>query len=124
MTNENVRSYFNDNAAKCAELWDGCHRAAFPSDILPAIDAKAKTAGPLRVLDIGAGSGAAAAILAARGRQVLAVGPSEKLLDLARQKVTDSGIEYLQDELPALSQVKARGETFDIVFLSAVWQYI
>ncbi len=124
MTDENVSAYFNDNAAQCAALWDSIDRAAFHSDILPAIDAKAKTAGPLRVLDIGAGSGADAAMLAARGHQVLAVDPSEKLLEHARQTFADPRIEYLQDELPTLPQVKARGEKFDIVFLSAVWQYI
>lgn len=124
MIDNNVSGYFNDNAAQCAALWDSIDRAAFHSDILPAIDAKARVAGPLRVLDIGAGSGVDAAMLAARGHHVLAVDPSEKLLEHARQKFPDPGIEYLQDELPALSKVKARGETFDIVFLSAVWQYI
>jgi 2-polyprenyl-3-methyl-5-hydroxy-6-metoxy-1,4-benzoquinol methylase len=123
MADENVTRYFNDNAAQCAALWDSIDRAAFHSDILPAIDKKA-AGGALNILDIGAGSGADAAMLAERGHHVLAVDPSEKLLEHARVSFARPGIEYLQDELPALEAVKARGGMFDVVFLSAVWQYI
>jgi SAM-dependent methyltransferase len=123
MANENVTRYFNDKADECAALWDSIDRAAFHSDILPAIDRKAG-GGALKILDIGAGSGADAAMLAERGHHVLAVDPSEKLLDHARATFAHPEIEYLQDELPALGAVKTRGEKFDVVFLSAVWQYI
>jgi SAM-dependent methyltransferase len=123
MADENVTRYFNDKAAECAALWDSIDRAAFHSDILPAIDAKA-AGRRLNVLDIGAGSGADAAMLAERGHHVLAIDPSEKLLDHARATFAHPDIEYLQDELPAMEAVKARSEKFDVVFLSAVWQYI
>jgi 2-polyprenyl-3-methyl-5-hydroxy-6-metoxy-1,4-benzoquinol methylase len=76
-----------------------------------------------RVLDIGAGTGRDAAGFATLGHSVVAVEPTEEL----RRGATllhPPMIEWLDDRLPNLASVRARGEEFDVVTLSAVWMHL
>lgn len=77
-----------------------------------------------RCLDVGAGSGRDASALAARGYQVTAVEPSRGLRTLAMAKHRQVNIRWIDDALPNLEQVKALGEVYDFVLLSAVWMHI
>jgi SAM-dependent methyltransferase len=61
---------------------------------------------PCRVLDIGAGTGRDAAAFAE-----MALHPSPR-------------IEWLDDNLPDLGVLLARGEKFDVVMLTAVWMHL
>jgi SAM-dependent methyltransferase len=79
---------------------------------------------PSRILDIGAGSGKDAADFATRGHQVLAVEPTPILLAGAIARHDHPAIAWLDDGLPDLTAVMARGETFDLILLSAVWMHL
>ena len=79
---------------------------------------------PCRVLDIGSGTGRDAAGLAALGHSVVAVEPTEELRRGAMLLHPSPMIERLDDSLPHLSVVRARGEEFDLVMLSAVWMHL
>jgi SAM-dependent methyltransferase len=79
---------------------------------------------PCRVIDIGAGTGRDAAGFAARGHRVVAVEPTEELRNRAEVLHPHPSIEWLNDSLPDLAQVTARGEMFDIVMLTAVWMHL
>jgi SAM-dependent methyltransferase len=79
---------------------------------------------PSRVLDIGAGAGRDAADLAALGHKVLAVEPTPVLLAGAIARHAHPAIAWLDDGLPDLAAVRARGETFDLVLMSAVWMHL
>lgn len=79
---------------------------------------------PARILDIGAGSGRDAADFANLGHTVLAVEPTPALLAGAIARHDHPAITWLDDSLPDLSAVLARGETFDLVLLSAVWMHL
>jgi len=81
-------------------------------------------AGPLRVLDIGAGTGRDAAWFAARGDRVLAVEPTAEMRAGAMALHPSPAIEWLDDMLPDLQRVRARGEPFDLVWMSAVWMHL
>ena len=81
-------------------------------------------AAPSRILDIGAGSGKDAADFAALGHTVLAVEPTPVLLAGAIARHAHPAIAWLDDGLPDLSAVRARGETFDLIQLSAVWMHL
>ena len=70
---------------------------------------------PSRILDIGAGSGKDAADFAAQGHTVLAG---------AITRHAHPAIAWLDDGLPDLAAVRARGETFDRILLSAVWMHL
>jgi len=76
---------------------------------------------PLRVLDVGAGTGRDAAALAALGHSVTAVEPSPKMARLARALHADGNIAWMVDAMPELS--KAQGP-YDLIVLSAVWMHV
>lgn len=81
-------------------------------------------AAPSRILDIGAGSGKDAADFAAMGHAVLAVEPTPALLAGAIARHAHPAITWLHDGLPDLAKVRARGETFDLILMSAVWMHL
>lgn len=81
-------------------------------------------AAPARILDIGAGSGKDAFDFAALGHRVLAVEPTPVLLAGAMARHAHPAIAWLDDGLPDLTVTRARGETFDLVLLSAVWMHL
>lgn len=79
---------------------------------------------PARILDIGAGTGRDAAGFAAMGHVVTAVEPTTALRICAMKLHVSPRIEWLDDSLPNLAVVSARGETFDAVMLTAVWMHL
>ncbi len=76
------------------------------------------------ILDIGAASGRDAAWFAANGYDVVAVEPSDAMLQRGRTLHPSSRIHWLSDSLPELSQVRRLGLTFDLILLSAVSMHI
>lgn len=79
---------------------------------------------PARMLDIGAGTGRDAAWFASLGYSVLAVEPTDALRQGAAKLHPDPGIEWLDDILPGLPHVIARGETYDLILMHAVWMHL
>ena len=79
---------------------------------------------PARVLDIGSGTGRDAAWFASQGHRVVAVEPTDAMRIPAMALHPQPAIEWLDDSLPELELVLARGETFDLVMLSAVWMHL
>jgi SAM-dependent methyltransferase len=79
---------------------------------------------PCRVLDIGAGTGRDAAAFAEMGHQVVAAEPTAALRTAAMALHLSPRIEWLDDNLPDLGVLLARGETFDVVMLTAVWMHL
>src|SRR6185312_13375884 len=79
---------------------------------------------PCRVLEIGAGTGRDAAGFAALGHRVLAVEPTEEMRTRAMALHASPGIEWLDDSLPDLARVMPRGDTFDVVMMTAVWMHL
>jgi len=79
---------------------------------------------PGHVLDIGAGTGRDAAALAALGHIVVAVEPTSELRAHGQRLHADAAITWIDDSLPDLDKVQARGERFDLVMLTAVWMHL
>lgn len=78
---------------------------------------------PARIIDIGAGTGRDAAGFANKGHSVLAVEPVDVLRERAMKLHPEPEIEWLSDTLPGLTKVMARGETFDLIMMNAVWMH-
>ncbi|MBO9519203.1 MAG: class I SAM-dependent methyltransferase [Porphyrobacter sp.] len=76
-----------------------------------------------RVADIGAGTGRDAAWFAERGNDVVAVEPVRQLREAGQFRHPSSRIEWLDDQLPHLDQLRSKGP-FDLVTLCAVWQHL
>lgn len=79
---------------------------------------------PARVLEVGAGTGRDAAGFAAMGYRVLAVEPTAELRTRAAALHPSPRVEWLDDGLPDLARVLARGEAFDAATLTAVWMHL
>lgn len=79
---------------------------------------------PARVLDIGAGTGRDAAALADIGHSVVAAEPTAEMRAHAMRLHPSPSIEWLDDGLPELPVLSARGDTFDLVMMTAVWMHL
>jgi SAM-dependent methyltransferase len=79
---------------------------------------------PRRIIEIGAGTGRDAAGFAALGHSVVAVEPTSELRIRAAELHPSAAIEWVDDSLPDLAAIMARGETFDIVMMTAVWMHL
>ena len=79
---------------------------------------------PVRVLDIGSGTGRDAAWFASRGHSVVAVEPTDAMRLPAMALHPSPRIDWLNDSLPDLAALRARHETFDLVMLTAVWMHL
>ena len=96
---------------------------------IPAADAHRAVlhlipAAPSRILDIGSGTGRDAAWLASQGHRVVAVEPTDAMRLPAIALHPSPRIEWLNDSLPDLAALRPRGETFDLVMLTAVWMHL
>jgi len=79
---------------------------------------------PGSILDIGSGTGRDAAWFAAQGHRVVAVEPTDAMRIPAMALHPSPQIEWLDDSLPDLALLLARGEKFDVVMLTAVWMHL
>ena len=84
-------------------------------DLLPAA--------PVRVADIGAGTGRDAAWFARQGHRVLAVEPVKELREAGVAIHGSTSIACLDDRLPQLTRTQMHG-LFDLVTICAVWQHL
>jgi SAM-dependent methyltransferase len=96
---------------------------------IPAADAHRAVlhlipASPASVLDIGSGTGRDAAWFASLGHRVVAVEPTGAMRIPAMALHPSTQIEWLDDSLPDLALLRARGVSFDLVMLTAVWMHL
>ena len=78
---------------------------------------------PLRIADIGAGTGRDAAWLAASGHSVVAVEPVARLRRAGKGLHEAHPIDWLDDRLPELERLANHGP-FDLILLVGVWQHL
>lgn len=96
-----------------AELYDRV-RPSYPHAL---VDALLDDDGARRALDVGCGTGIAAALLAARGCDVLGVEIDERMARVARQR----GIDV---EVAPFEQWDASGRQFDLVICGQAWHWV
>jgi SAM-dependent methyltransferase len=89
------------------------------SDWLPQLDNKSGLA-----LDVGAGSGRDALALAERGWDVVAVEPASELRRLGEAATSHRSIQWLDDSLPNLNEIRKLSHRFDLILVSAVWMHL
>ena len=79
---------------------------------------------PLRVLDVGAGSGRDAAWFELQGHEVVACEPSAAMRQEARRLRPASKVRWLADALPDLATLARSGVSFDFILLAGVWMHL
>jgi SAM-dependent methyltransferase len=101
-----------------AELYDR-HRPAYPDVVIDdLVELAGLDAGSL-VLEIGAGTGKATSMFAARGMRVLAVEPSAEMAALARRTSDEVQIEHSDFE-----RWDPAGREFRLVFAAQAWHWV
>ncbi len=95
-----------------AQLYDRA-RPSYPPELIDTLLAEQ----PRRVLDVGCGTGIAAALLAARGCAVLGVEIDERMAEVARTR----GLEV---EVAQFEHWDARGRTFELLTSAQAWHWI
>jgi SAM-dependent methyltransferase len=95
-----------------AELYDRA-RPSYPPALLDAVTA----GGARQVLDVGCGTGIAAALLIARGCDVTGVEVDPRMAEIARRK-------GLHVEVGAFEDWEDRGRRFDLVTSGQAWHWI
>jgi len=94
-------------------------------DVLPGFgDRLPDPAHGMRALDLGCGSGRDAYWLAEKGFTVVAIDGAAEMIREAQAHRGHPLVTYLKDLMPELNAVKARGERFDVVLLSASWMHL
>lgn len=123
MQEDPAASYYDRHARDLADSYEGISpTSAHPG--LEAILAGRSSKAALDILDVGAGTGRDAAWLSSMGHRVVAVDPSNAMLQIAEQAHKDPTITWMHDALPELSEVRKTQTTFDIIVLSAVWMHL
>ncbi|MFI8105314.1 class I SAM-dependent methyltransferase [Streptomyces sp. NPDC086023] len=79
---------------------------------------------PVRVLDIGAGTGRDAAAMSLLGHSVIAVEPAEELRSVGQRAHAGHNIAWVDDALPELRSLGRQNERFQLVMLTAVWMFL
>jgi SAM-dependent methyltransferase len=110
---------YADEAEELFKLYEGIPAADAHRAVLHLIPTA-----PSRVLDIGSGTGRDAAWFASQGHRVVAVEPTDAMRIPAMALHPSPAIEWLNDSLPDLALLRTRGETFDLVMLTAVWMHL
>lgn len=110
---------YAEEAAQLIARYEGIAFADKYAAVLPLLPET-----PGTVLDIGAGTGADAAWLAARGHAVTAVEPLAAFREAGMAAHGARGIAWIDDSLPLLATLETRAGTFDTVLLAAVWMHL
>jgi SAM-dependent methyltransferase len=110
---------YADEAAELFRRYEGIPAADAHRAVLHLIPAA-----PSSILDIGSGTGRDAAWFAESGHRVVAVEPTDALRLPAMTLHPSPLIEWLNDSLPELASLRTRGESFDVVMLTAVWMHL
>lgn len=115
--------HFDTLASRFAERIYGGAKGAIRLAVLQADLGEALPAGPLRVLDVGAGLGHMALWLAEQGHQVTLAEPSAAMLDGARERFAQAGWQATFIQAPWQS-LDTSLPPFDLVLCHAVLEWL
>ncbi len=104
-----------------AELYDR-HRPAYPQQLLEDLLEQAELRPAEPVLEVGAGTGKATAMFAAREISVVAIEPSEAMAAIARRNC--SAFPSVEVELADFESWEPRGRSFPLLYSAQAWHWV
>lgn len=104
-----------------AELYER-HRPAYPDAVIDDLVELAGLSAGSTVLEIGAGTGKATSMFAARGMGVVAVEPSDEMAAVARRVC--AGYSSVRIEQGDFERWDPAGRTFPLVFAAQAWHWV
>ncbi|NBI53246.1 methyltransferase domain-containing protein [Photobacterium alginatilyticum] len=121
--NPNIQ-FYHQNASSLAESYQQLSFEDVHFSWKPFWPITGDSQQPMRILDIGAGSGRDAKWFAQHGGEVFAVEPAASLRQLGREYTEGLEITWFDDSLPELKKIVDLGMRFDLILVSAVWMHI
>lgn len=121
--NQNI-DFYHQNATSLADSYLQLSFEDVHASWKPYWPAAGDRQHPVRVLDVGAGSGRDAKWFAQHGCEVFAIEPAKSLSKLGREHTDGLEVTWLDDNLPELKKVIDLGIRFDLILVSAVWMHI
>lgn len=104
-----------------ADLYDR-HRPSYPAALIDDLLGEAALHEGRRAIEVGAGTGKATELFAARGAAVLAVEPSAEMAAAARRRLAAyPRVEFVESDFEALD---LGGETFPLLYAAQSWHWI
>ncbi len=116
--------HFDELATRFAEKIYGGAKGAIRLAVLQADLAEVLPQRPLRILDVGAGLGHMALWLAERGHQLTLAEPAEPMLEGARARFADAGLEATFIQAPWQALTQQLDEPYDLVVCHAVLEWL
>lgn len=123
MKKTSASDYYDQHALCLADSYEGISAADTHPELMRTLNERISNQ-RLSILDVGAGTGRDSAWLASLGHRVVAVDPSNAMLQIARQAHQDTSIMWIRDALPDLEVVRREATRFDVVVVSAVWMHV
>lgn len=114
-----MADFYSEKAETLFERYNALDFEAVHAALIPMLPGTPGTA-----LDVGAGSGRDARALAARGWEVVAVEPAQRLRELGEAHTQGMPVQWMDDQLPDLNRIRALFERFNLILLSAVWMHV
>lgn len=112
--------YFNQHAEELARQYNAIDRRKVHHDLLAILPRDVR----LNILDIGAGSGADAAMFAEMGHHVVAVEPAERLRRIGERHFAEYDICWTNEMLPQMGKLVERHKPYDVITSVGVFQYM
>lgn len=97
-------------------------RPSYPQALVDDVVELSGIDGGGRALEVGAGTGKATRLFAARGVQILAIDPSSQMAEVARRKC--AGYDGVTVEEGEFERFEAGGERFRLLFSAQAWHWI
>lgn len=116
--------HFDELATRFAEKIYGGAKGAIRLAVLQADLAEALPERPLRVLDIGAGLGHMSLWLAQRGHHLTLAEPAEPMLNGARERFAEAGIDATFIQAPWQDLLGQGHQPYDLVICHAVLEWL
>jgi len=121
--NKNI-DFYHQNASSLADSYQQLSFEDVHANWKPYWPVAGDGQPPVRVLDVGAGSGRDARWFAKCGCEVFAIEPAKSLSLLGRKHTDALEVTWLDDVLPELKKVTDLGMRFDLILVSAVWMHL
>ena len=104
-----------------ADLYDR-HRPSYPTALVDDLLAESAIPEGGRALEVGAGTGKATELFAARGAAVLAVEPSPAMAAVGRARCAAyAGVAFVESDFEALD---LHGEAFPLLYAAQAWHWV
>jgi SAM-dependent methyltransferase len=104
-----------------AELYD-LHRPAYPDELIDELVALARLDGSRPILEVGAGTGKATMMFAARGIPVVAVEPSLEMAAVARRNCSAHGDVVIEQS--DFEHWESKGRRFPLLYSAQAWHWV